>query len=196
MASRIQRAWRAYVRRKHEAATKIQRFWRNEKESLVYARKRDYGHEVLAGRKQRRRFSLLGMRKFMGDYLDVGGSSPQGELLRNAANISSVERVDFSSRGEILVSKLGRSSKLSPRFIIVTDKAVYFVITAQKDGRVTTNLERKIPIASIRSIAMTNLRDDFVAFNLPIFTCPFKTEMVAAILTITGGSTNVLIGPR
>jgi myosin-1 len=88
MASRIQRAWRAHVRRKHEAATKIQRFWKNQKESLVYARKRDYGHEVLAGRKERRRFSLLGMRKFMGDYLDVGGSSPQGELLRNAAGLS------------------------------------------------------------------------------------------------------------
>ena len=76
------------MRRKHEAATKIQRFWRNQKESLVYARKRDYGHEVLAGRKERRRFSLLGMRKFMGDYLDVGGKSPQGELLRNAAQIT------------------------------------------------------------------------------------------------------------
>jgi myosin-1 len=88
MASRIQRAWRAHVRRKHEAATKIQRFWKGQKETLVYARKRDYGHEVLAGRKERRRFSLLGMRKFMGDYLDVGGSSAQGEMLRNAAGIS------------------------------------------------------------------------------------------------------------
>lgn len=87
MASRIQRAWRAHVRRKHEAATKIQRFWKNQKESLVYARKRDYGHEVYAGRKERRRFSLLGMRKFMGDYLDVGGTSAQGEMLRNAATI-------------------------------------------------------------------------------------------------------------
>jgi myosin-1 len=88
MASRIQRAWRAHVRRKHEAATKIQRFWKGQKETLVYAKKRDYGHEVLAGRKERRRFSLLGMRKFMGDYLDVGGTSPQGEMLRNAASIS------------------------------------------------------------------------------------------------------------
>ena len=92
MASRIQRAWRAHVRRKHEAATKIQRFWKNQKESLVYARKRDYGHEVYAGRKERRRYSLLGMRKFMGDYLDVGGTSAQGEMLRNAATISREHR--------------------------------------------------------------------------------------------------------
>ncbi|OCF74371.1 myosin-1 [Kwoniella mangroviensis CBS 8886] len=202
MASRIQRAWRAYVRRKVEAAIKIQRFWRNQKESLVYARKRDYGHEVLAGRKERRRFSLLGMRKFMGDYLDVGGTSPQGEMLRNAAQIGPAETVHFSSRAELLVSKLGRSSKLSPRFLIITDKAVYFVVSAAKDGRVTTSLERKIPLVTIKTISMTNLRDDFVALNLPpceegdpIFTCAFKTEMMCVILTLTGGNMNVSIGP-
>lgn len=88
MAARIQRCWRAYWRYKNEQATKIQRFWKNQKEGLVYARKREYGHQVLGGRKQRRRFSLLGMRKFMGDYLDVGGRSAQGELLRNAAGLS------------------------------------------------------------------------------------------------------------
>lgn len=54
----------------------------------MYARKRDYGHEVLAGRKERRRFSLVGMRKFYGDYLDVGGGSAAGGLLRNAAGIA------------------------------------------------------------------------------------------------------------
>ncbi|KIR59675.1 myosin-1 [Cryptococcus bacillisporus CA1873] len=202
MASRIQRAWRAYVRRKHEAATKIQRFWRNQREALVYERKRDYGHQVLAGRKERRRFSLLGMRKFMGDYLDIAGGSAQGEMLRNAATISSAEQIHFSSRAELLVSKLGRSSKLSPRFLIITDKAVYFLVSQAKDGRVSTTLERKIPLVTIRAISMTNLRDDFVALNVnaceegdPIFTCVFKTEMVTVILTLTGGNMSVNIGP-
>jgi myosin-1 len=88
MAGRIQRCWRAYWRYKNEQATKIQRFWKNQKEGLAYARARDYGHQVLGGRKERRRFSLLGMRKFMGDYLDVGGRSAQGELLRNAAGLA------------------------------------------------------------------------------------------------------------
>lgn len=202
MATRIQRAWRAYVRRKEEAAIKIQRFWRGQKENLVYAQKRDYGHDVLAGRKERRRFSLLGMRKFMGDYLDVGGRSPQGELLRNAAGIGGGETVSFSSRGEILVSKFGRSSKLSPRFLIVTNKALYIVVSMAKDGRVTTTLERKIPLSSIKSIAMTNLRDDFIILNVPpceegdpVLTCPLKTEMTCVILTEVGGSIPVNIGP-
>jgi myosin I len=88
MAGRIQRAWRSHWRYKNEQASKIQRFWKNQKEGLAYARARDYGHQVLAGRKERRRFSLLGMRKFMGDYLDVGGRSAQGELLRNAAGLA------------------------------------------------------------------------------------------------------------
>lgn len=82
-----------------------------------------------------------------------------------------------------------------------SDKAVYFVISAARDGQVTTSLERKIPISTIRAISMTNLQDDFVVLNVPaceegdpIFTCPFKTEMTCVILTITGGSTPVNIG--
>ena len=69
----------------------------------------------------------------MGDYLDVGGASAQGEMLRNAAGFSgelqaeldldvltvASETVHFSCRAELLVSKLGRSSKLSPRFLII-----------------------------------------------------------------------------
>jgi hypothetical protein len=43
-----------------------------------------------------------------------------------------------------------------------TDKAVYFVVSTAKDGRVSTTLERKIPLVTIRAISMTNLRDDFV----------------------------------
>ncbi|KAJ9092356.1 class II myosin [Naganishia friedmannii] len=202
MAARIQRCWRSYWRFKNEQATKIQRFWKNQKEGLVYARKRDYGHQVLGGRKQRRRFSLLGMRKFMGDYLDVGGRSAQGELLRNAAGISAAETVHFSSRIEILVSKFGRTSKLSPRFLIVTDKGAHIVVSTMKDGRLATMLERKIPLVSIRSVSLSSMRDDWMAFNVnvceegdPIITCTFKTELVSVLLTLSNASIGVNIGP-
>ena len=73
MAARIQRAWRNYVRYRNECARRIQRFWKNNKESIAYAQIRDYGHQILASRKERRRFSLLSYRRFMGDYLGVGG---------------------------------------------------------------------------------------------------------------------------
>jgi myosin-1 len=88
MAARIQRAWRGYIRYKNECANRIQRFWKNKKEGIVYVNLRDYGHQVLASRKERRRFSLLSMRQFRGDYLSVHGSGAQGELLRGVCGIS------------------------------------------------------------------------------------------------------------
>lgn len=134
MAARIQRAWRNYMRYRNECATRIQRFWKNNKESIVYAQVREYGHQILAGRKERRRFSLLSYRRFMGDYLDVGGKSAFGKELNSICGIGGLrsqyfswfhahgvlgDAVAFSSRIHILVSKFGRSSKLSPRFLVV-----------------------------------------------------------------------------
>jgi myosin-1 len=87
MAARIQRAFRNYLRYKNECARRIQRFWKNNKEGLEYAQIRDYGHKILAGRKERRRFSLLSYRRFMGDYLDVNGKSALGEQLASICGI-------------------------------------------------------------------------------------------------------------
>ncbi|KAJ7170185.1 P-loop containing nucleoside triphosphate hydrolase protein [Mycena filopes] len=201
MAGRIQRAFRNYMRYKHECARRIQRFWKNNKEALVYAQTRDYGHQVLAGRKERRRFSLLSYRRFMGDYLDVNGKSALGEELSSVCNIGSDE-VTFSGRIQLLVSKLGRSSKPSPRFLVVTKKAVHIVVTLAKDGHNQTVLERKIPLVTIKSIGMSSLRDDWMCLNGntaeegdPIFSCYFKTELAANLLTLTQASISVLISP-
>lgn len=90
MAARIQRAWRNYVRYRNECATRIQRFWKNNKEGIKYAEIRDYGHQVLAGRKERRRFSLLSYRRYMGDYLGVGSKDKDaflGSEIRNSCGI-------------------------------------------------------------------------------------------------------------
>lgn len=202
MASRIQRAWRNYLRYRNECARRIQRFWMGKKEAIVYAQMRDYGHQVLGGRKERRRFSLLSMRKFVGDYLGAGDNTPQGEMLRSAAGIGMGESVTFSSRVELLVSKLGRSSKPSPRFFLMTEKAAYFLITQAVQGRTTTTLERKINIVAIRSVGLSNLRDDWIVFNVssatepdPVFHCYFKTELVATLQRSTNGSVQVRIGP-
>jgi myosin-1 len=142
MAARIQRAWRNYIRYKNECANRIQRFWKNKKEGIVYVDLRDYGHQVLASRKERRRFSLLSMRQFRGDYLGVQSKDPQGDLLRSVCGISggldpansyipeelvtdprenwfsAAEHVAFSAPSNLLVSKFGRSSKPSPRHLI------------------------------------------------------------------------------
>ncbi|KIY50413.1 myosin-1 [Fistulina hepatica ATCC 64428] len=195
MAGRIQRAFRNYMRYKHECARRIQRFWKNNKESIVYAQRREAGHAVLAGRKERRRYSLLGYRRFMGDY--IGIKSPLGEELASVAGIGS-DAVLFSDRVEILVSKLGRSSKPSPRFLIMTARSIHILVNSAKEGM---TLERKIPLVTIRTLSMTNLRDDWIAINVnpceegdPVINCRFKTEFASVVVQNVQGVT-VLIGP-
>ncbi len=80
------------------------------------------------------------------------------------------------------MSKLGRSSKPSPRFLVLvwysslrgsrslsdrcpllqTEKALYIAVTNAKDGQTFTTLERKINLVTIKSISMSNLRDDWL----------------------------------
>ncbi|OAX40076.1 hypothetical protein K503DRAFT_28351 [Rhizopogon vinicolor AM-OR11-026] len=198
MAARIQRAWRNYWRYKNECARRIQKFWKNNKDALEYAKVRDYGHQVLAGRKERRRYSLLSYRRFLGDYLDVNGKSIIGSDLRSICSLGA-EQVTFSSKVQILVHKAFRSSKCSPRFLVVTAKAVYIVKTLEKGSQI---VERKIPLITIKSISMSNLRDDWLALNCnaseegdPVLHCYFKTELTANLLTLTQAGMNVLIGP-
>lgn len=49
-----------------------------------------------------------------------------------------------------------------------TDKAVYLVMTNNKDGKPVTHLDRKINLESIEGISMTNLRDDWMVCYLLI----------------------------
>jgi myosin-1 len=101
MAARIQRAFRNYLRYRNECAKRIQRFWKNNKESIVYAQKRDYGHQILADRKERRRFSLLGYRRYMGDYLDVNGDSPLGGELKSVCGIGGASAYRTSTAAKL-----------------------------------------------------------------------------------------------
>lgn len=200
MAARIQRAFRNYMRYKHECARRIQRFWKNNKEGLVYAQVREYGHQLLAGRKERRRFSLLGYRRFMGDYLDINGQSDLGSEIATACGIGRGESVLFSARGQLLVSKTGRSSKPSPRFIVLTGSAVYIAVTTAVQGQPVVSLDRKIPLVTIKSMQMSNLRDDWFILNLgpipegdPVLWCHFKTEFATHLMKATQSSVSLQI---
>lgn len=200
MATRIQRAFRAYLRYKDECAKRIQGMWMKEKKNIAYAQLRQYGHDVLAGRKERRRYSLLGSRRFTGDYLDINGSSAEGEMLRRVSGMSGAESVAFSSRIQLLVSRLGRSSKPSPRFLILTDKAVYIIVTQAVNKQIQTVVERKINLSSISNVGLSCLRDDWVVLNVggteeadPVFNCCFKTEFVTHLLQRSNGSVNVRV---
>jgi myosin-1 len=200
MAIRIQRAWRNYVRYRTECAIRIQRFWRRINGGLEYIKLRDQGHQVLGGRKERRRFSLLGSRRFLGDYLGVANKGGPGEMIRGAINLSSSEQLLFSCRAEILVSKLGRSSKSEPRILILTHRNVYLVKQVLVNREVQIQIERAISLGAIRYVGCTNLKDDWFTIGVgaaqepdPLISCILKTEFFTHLYNATRGTAQLRI---
>ncbi len=200
MAVRIQRAWRNYLRYRIECATRIQRFWRKINGSSEFIQLRDQGHRVLQGRKERRRFSLLGYRRFLGDYIGIANRGGSGEIIRNSIGIGGNEAVLFSCRSEVLVSKLGRSSKPEPRTLILTNKNVYIVKQALVNRQLSISAERTVPIGAIKFISVSTLKDDWFAIGAgspqepdPLVNCIFKTEFFTQLKQATRGSLDLRI---
>jgi myosin-1 len=201
MAVRIQRAWRNYLRYRAEAATRIQRFWRKSKSGIKEVEFRDQGHRILQQRKERRRYSLVGSRRFMGDYLGLNMPGGMGRLLRDSINLGQQERCVFSCRCELLVSKFGRSSKPLPRILILTNKSVYVVVQNIVNNALVISSERTISIGAVRYISTSTLRDDWFALGVgspqepdPLLNCVFKTEFFLQFKTVAVGGFNLKIG--
>jgi myosin-1 len=200
MAIRIQRAWRNYLRYRIECATRIQRFWRRKTGGMEFIQLRDQGHEVLGGRKERRRYSLIGYRRFMGDYLGIGNNGGSGEMIRNSIHLPSTDQVLFSCRCELLVSKLGRSSKPEPRFLILTNKNVYLVKQAILNKQLQIMAERTIAIGAIKFVSASTLKDDWFSIGAgsaqeadPLVDCIFKTEFFTMLKQASHGTLDVRI---
>lgn len=201
MAIRIQRAWRNYLRYRAEAATRIQRCWRKSKIGIKEIEFRDQGHRILQGRKERRRYSLLGSRRFFGDYLGINMPRGAGQVIRDAIHLNSQERCVFSARCDLLVSKFGRSSKPMPRILVLTPKAIYIVVQQVLNGTLQISAERTIPNGAVKFISTSTLRDDWFAIGVgssqepdPLLNCVFKTEFFLRFKTVTRGSLNLRIG--
>lgn len=200
MAIRIQRAWRNYLRYRIECATRIQRFWRKKSGGEPFQKLRDEGHQVLGGRKERRRFSLLGYRRYLGDYLGIDNKGGSGEVLRSSAGIGGGEQTFFSCRAQLLVSKLGRSSKPEPRFLLLTNRAVYIVKQALVNKQMQILSERTIPVGAIKFVSTSTLKDDWFSLGVgspqepdPLLNCIFKTEFFTQLKQVTRGATQLQI---
>jgi len=203
MAIRIQRAWRNYLRYRAEAATRIQKCWRKSKIGLKEIEFRDQGHKILQGRKERRRYSLLGSRRFFGDYLGINMPRGAGQVIRDSIHLGSQERCVFSARCELLVSKFGRSSKPMPRILILTPKAIYIVAQQVINSSLQISAERTIPNGSVKFISASTLRDDWFSIGVgspqepdPLINCVFKTEFFLQFKTISPGGTNLQLGDQ
>ncbi|CAK7226748.1 class II myosin [Sporothrix curviconia] len=201
MATRIQRMWRAYLAYRAESATRIQRFWRKKRVGAEYLVLRDQGQRVLNGRKERRRYSLLGSRRFLGDYLGLNASTGPGSVVRSATNIGSNEKAVFSCRGEILEAKFGRSSKPSPRILVVTNSKFYIISQALVNHQPHISVERAIPLGAIKFVGVSTARDDWFSLSIgspqepdPLLNCVFKTEMFVQMQRVMPGGFNLRIG--
>ncbi|KAI9845961.1 MAG: class II myosin [Thelocarpon superellum] len=200
MATRIQRAWRNYLRYRIECAIRIQRFWRKLKGGLEYIQLRDFGHQVLQGKKERRRFSLIGSRRFLGDYLAVGKNGGFGEMIRTSVNIGGAETVIFSCRCDVLVTKFGRSSKPSPRNLVLTKRNVYLVVSTMVNHQLAISAERTIPLGAIRYVGTSMLKDDWFSLGVgspqepdPLINCVFKTEFFTHLTRAVPGGLDLRI---
>jgi myosin-1 len=198
MATRIQRMWRAYLAYRAESATRIQRFWRKKRVGAEYLQLRDQGHRILGGRKERRRMSILGSRRFLGDYLGINASTGPGAQIRNAVGIGSNEKTVFSCRGEILEAKFGRSSKASPRVIVVTNSKFYIIAQMLHQNQVQIVVERSFPLGHIKFIGASTCRDDWFSLGVgsqqeadPLLNCVFKTEMFTQMQRVMPGGFNL-----
>lgn len=194
MAARIQRAWRRYIKRKDDAAITIQRAWRVKNHGNQFEQFRDEGSKLLGGRKERRRMSMLGSRSYMGDYLACNDSAGYGKFVSSKVGIN--EKVYFSLKGEILLSKFGRSSKRLPRIFILTKNTFYVIAEVLVEKRLQLQKEFSIPIGSLSYVALSQLQDNWVALSLlsPTPTTPdifinldFKTELVATMKKLNPG---------
>ncbi|KHJ35989.1 putative p-loop containing nucleoside triphosphate hydrolase [Erysiphe necator] len=200
MAIRIQRAWRAYLRFKVEAATRIQRVWRKKRAGAELLALREKGHKILQGRKERRRFSLLGSRRFMGDYLGVNASSGPGSRIRSSIDLPANEIVLFSCRGEILETKFGRSSKQAPRILLLTKGKFYIVAQQLINKQVRILIERSFSLGAINFIGISTCRDDWFSLGInspqqpdPLLNCVLKTELLTHIQSSFANNINFRI---
>ncbi|KAG0057410.1 class II myosin [Gryganskiella cystojenkinii] len=205
MAIRIQRAWRNYMKYKNECAIRIQRCWRKNKDQIQWLQLRDYGHQVLAARKERRRFSLVSMRRFLGDYLGVNSKGGQGQMIKNAIGISDQDYCVFSARVNLLVARPMRSSKPSPRTLVLTATNMYLVVSQLTGKVMTMRTERTVMLNAIKAVSISNLRDDWMIFSVDtmnpeegdmVIECDFKTELITHLLQRSGGRIGVNIGPQ
>ncbi|SCU78439.1 LAME_0A04500g1_1 [Lachancea meyersii CBS 8951] len=199
MAARIQRAWRRFLLRRIDAASRIQRAIREKKGGNEFEKLRDYGTKLLANRKERRAMSLLGYRAFMGDYLSCNEPKSKGSYIKRQAGIT--DKVIFSINGESLHSKFGRSALRLQKTIILTFSTLYVIGQTAVQNQITYTVDNKIDVKHIKFVSLTNLQDDWIGIFVANSTLPdplintyFKTELITHLKRLNNGI-EVKVGP-
>jgi myosin-1 len=100
----------------------------------------------------------------------------------------------------LLVPRPLRSSKPSPRILILTNTWLYLVVAAVEKKLVTLKVERKVSLTSIKAVSASTLQDDWIVVHVNdpqnvdlVLITSFKTELCAHMVQQTGGSFNVQV---
>eukprot|EP01095_Lingulamoeba_sp_RSL-Kostka_P006267 TRINITY_DN195_c0_g1_i1.p1 TRINITY_DN195_c0_g1~~TRINITY_DN195_c0_g1_i1.p1 ORF type:complete len:1110 (+),score=492.52 TRINITY_DN195_c0_g1_i1:3702-7031(+) len=204
MVSRIKYAFRQWKSHKHECSDRIkaaykqfkqfkiqcviivQRCYRDYKYVAPYADLRMKTEPAFHGKKQRNKLSMASVRKFYGDYLNVKSRRSLLDAMGPSANS---EPVIFSSKSQIVYhGGLLKKNKLSPRFLVLTNAALYLVALVKKKNIGTHVLDRRIPINSIQSASLSPLNDNYVILHVPeefhdaVLEVEFKTELIGWLM--------------
>ncbi|KAN0022743.1 hypothetical protein ACTFIU_005479 [Dictyostelium citrinum] len=181
-ANRIKNAFRNYKLYRQRCAQTIQGYFRAWKQASPFFDLRMQNEQLFQGRKERNRFSMISVRKYFGDYLDVRSQSYFLDAMAEGRN----EDVIFSSKSQVIVHPMLSANKLSPRFLIVTKQAIYLIKLKQKKNLATYLLDRRVPLAEVTSFSLSSLADNLIVihtstqFDVAVVT-EFKTELVALI---------------
>eukprot|EP00004_Rigifila_ramosa_P014622 TRINITY_DN333_c0_g1_i4.p1 TRINITY_DN333_c0_g1~~TRINITY_DN333_c0_g1_i4.p1 ORF type:complete len:1268 (-),score=394.04 TRINITY_DN333_c0_g1_i4:35-3772(-) len=184
MAGKIQRAYRAVKKFHNDMAAIIQRTWRQWKSSQpVNDLRYQSSQAIVAGKKERRRMSMLAFRRFSGDYLDARSMPTLQEAIGSYINS---EPVVFSFRVEVLTHKALRASKMSPRVLVMTSAALYYVMSVKDKSNpsvIVTKLDVRIPLQAVTGVTCSPFKDTYVVVHSPsegdvVMTCDFSTEFM------------------
>lgn len=183
-SNRIKGAYRAFKAFQQQCATIIQKCYKDYKNVAPYADLRMKIEPNMVNNKERNRLSMASVRKFYGDYLNIMSSARDN--VRNALGPTfSSEKVIFTSKSVVVHHPgLLKQNKLSPRFLVLTDAALYLVSLTKKKGVPIYKLTRRIEIGSITGCALSPFRDNFVVLKSPlqfidvVLEVEFKTELL------------------
>jgi len=183
-STRIKNAFKAYKIFQQQCATIIQKCYKDYKNVAPYSDLRMKIEPNIVNKKERNRLSIASVRKFYGDYLNIM-SGPRANLRNAMGPTFGQEKVIFTSKS-MMVHHPGllKANKLSPRFLVLTDAALYLVSLQKKKGVPEYKLDKRFIISSITGCALSPYRDNFVILKMPldfldvVLEVEFKTELL------------------
>jgi myosin-1 len=99
-----------------------------------------------------------------------------------------------------LEAKFGRSSKASPRIIVVSNSKFYIIAQMLVNGQPQITVEKSVPLGAIKFIGVSSARDDWFSLGIgspqeadPLMNCIFKTEMFTQMQRVMPGGFNLKI---